>query len=100
MHCEQDIDHGAWLEEALARFCDNEEAQEQIRRGCLASLAAREKLWWGLADKINAAKMKERFPNMPSSTSGSDEAELTLREFMDQMSFSHVIPATQKELSE
>ncbi|NRA40336.1 MAG: iron-containing redox enzyme family protein [Planctomycetes bacterium] len=103
LHCEQDIDHGAWLEEALANLCDSEQAQDEIREGCLASLAAREKLWWGLADKITAAKMQERFAHMPSAasaTAGSDEAELTLHEFMQQMTFSHVIPATHKELSD
>jgi pyrroloquinoline-quinone synthase len=79
LHTEQDIDHAAWLEEALARFADNAEAQAQIRRGCLLSLAARERLWWGIADCINAARVQARLPWAASSTSHA--GWLTLREF-------------------
>jgi pyrroloquinoline quinone (PQQ) biosynthesis protein C len=81
LHTQQDVDHAAWLEEALARFAGSDEAQAQIRRGCLASLAARERLWWGIADKVNAARMRARFPGVASATSGSEDAELTLAEF-------------------
>jgi len=81
LHTLQDIDHAAWLEEALATFADTAEAQEQIRRGCLLSLAARERLWWGIADKVNAGRMRSRLPWATSATAGSEHAELTLREF-------------------
>ena len=52
LHMEQDIDHGAWLEEALARYAGTEKAQGEIRRGALLSLEARERFWSGVQDKI------------------------------------------------
>jgi pyrroloquinoline quinone (PQQ) biosynthesis protein C len=98
LHVSQDEDHGAWLEEALARLATTAEAQEQIRRGCLASLAARERLWWGIADKINAGRMQQRFKalaaSLSSATSGSDQRELTLAEFRTGIRFKVEVPAT------
>lgn len=92
LHAEQDVDHGAWLEEALAQLATTAEAQEQIRRGCLFSLSARERLWWGIADKINAGRMRERMPWAPSATAGSDGAEMTLREFRERSRVRIVAP--------
>lgn len=77
LHVEQDKDHGAWLEEALARYATTPQACEAIRRGALASLAAREQFWWGVADKLNARRMSERTGLSPS-TAGSEARELTL----------------------
>lgn len=77
LHIEQDKDHGAWLEEALARYATTPEACAEIRRGTLASLAAREQFWWGVADKLNAQRMRER-TGMSPSTAGSEARELTL----------------------
>lgn len=94
LHTVQDVDHAAWLEEALARFATTDEAQAQIRRGCLESLAARERLWWGIADKINAGRMLAKLPWATSST--SDAGELTLREFRAGISIRVAIPATVK----
>jgi pyrroloquinoline-quinone synthase len=91
LHTEQDIDHGAWLEEALANFAETEEEQEQIQQGCLLSLALRERFWWGLADKINAGRMQQYMPMVGSSTSGA-EAETTLRQLRKQLQFHHAIP--------
>ena len=48
LHVEQDLDHGAWLEEALVRFGDNAEAQSEIRRGAMLSLDARGRFWTGV----------------------------------------------------
>ncbi len=48
LHVEQDVDHGAWLEEALIRFGGTEEARAQIRRGALLSLEARARFWSGV----------------------------------------------------
>jgi pyrroloquinoline quinone (PQQ) biosynthesis protein C len=70
LHVEQDVDHGAWLEQALLRFAGSEEARaqgpttacrrplvsldaradarSQIRRGALLSLAARGRFWSGV----------------------------------------------------
>ncbi len=101
LHVEQDVDHAAWLEEALERFATTAEAQAQIREGCLRSLAARERLWWGIADKINAQRMRQRFAAFPalafaSSTAGSDQHELTLGEFRSGIKFSMQVPATMR----
>jgi pyrroloquinoline-quinone synthase len=52
LHMEQDVDHGAWLEEALARYSVDDERQAQVRRGALLSLEARARFWSGVQDKI------------------------------------------------
>lgn len=52
LHMEQDVDHGAWLEEALARYAVDDEHQAQVRRGALLSLEARSRFWSGVQDKI------------------------------------------------
>jgi len=52
LHVEQDVDHGAWLEQALERFGSSEEARAQIRRGALLSLDARERFWSGVQRAI------------------------------------------------
>jgi len=48
LHVDQDVDHGAWLEEALVSFGTTPAAQAAIRRGALASLAARARFWSGV----------------------------------------------------
>ncbi|MEE2902802.1 MAG: iron-containing redox enzyme family protein [Myxococcota bacterium] len=52
LHMEQDIDHGLWLEEALEMFAEGDRAQQEIRRGALLSLAARQRFWSGVQAKI------------------------------------------------
>ncbi len=52
LHQEQDVDHGLWLEEALARYATTAEAQAQIRRGALLSLEARARFWSGVQEKV------------------------------------------------
>ncbi|HEU4584078.1 MAG TPA: iron-containing redox enzyme family protein [Polyangiaceae bacterium] len=52
LHVDQDGDHGAWLEEALASYATTAEAQEQIRRGALASLQARYDFWEGVQRQV------------------------------------------------
>ena len=84
LHVEQDKDHGAWLEEALQGFASTPEACGQIRRGALLSLAAREQFWWGLADKLNARRMKERTGLAPS-TEGSEASETTLEALTERI---------------
>ncbi|MBX3231746.1 MAG: iron-containing redox enzyme family protein [Labilithrix sp.] len=59
LHVEQDVDHGAWLEEALAQFGRTEEARQQIRRGALLSLEARARFWSG----VQRAVVRWRQPN-------------------------------------
>jgi len=60
LHVEQDDDHGAWLEEALAGYAHTREAQEQIRFGTLASLDARKRFW----DGVQRAIVRYRQPQM------------------------------------
>ena len=52
LHVSQDEDHGAWLEEALALFSVNAQAQSEIRRGAMLSLRARARFWSAVEDKI------------------------------------------------
>lgn len=52
LHMEQDVDHGAWLEQALARYAATPQAQAEIRRGAELSLAARARFWSGVQEKI------------------------------------------------
>lgn len=52
LHVEQDKDHGSWLEEALAKYGDTEEARMQIRRGAVLSLDARFRFWTGVQRAI------------------------------------------------
>jgi pyrroloquinoline-quinone synthase len=52
LHVEQDDDHGAWLEEALAQYASTTEAQEQIRRGAIGSLDARYAFWEGVQRQV------------------------------------------------
>jgi pyrroloquinoline-quinone synthase len=58
LHVDQDEDHGSWLEEALASYASSPEAQEQIRRGALASLDARYQFW----DGVQRAVIRYRQP--------------------------------------
>lgn len=52
LHVAQDVDHGAWLEEALAQFGQTDEARAQIRRGALLSLEARARFWTGVQSAV------------------------------------------------
>jgi len=79
LHTAQDVDHANWLEEALAVFATTPEAQAEIRLGCQLSLAARERLWWGISDKLNSERMLARFPGVRSATHDAP-GEMTLLE--------------------
>jgi len=48
----QDEDHGAWLEEALADLIKTKEHAEQVRRGAMLSLDARQKFWDGVQSRV------------------------------------------------
>ncbi|MFO0740965.1 MAG: iron-containing redox enzyme family protein [Labilithrix sp.] len=52
LHVAQDVDHGAWLEEALAQFGQTEQSRAQIRRGALLSLEARQRFWTGVQSAV------------------------------------------------
>jgi pyrroloquinoline quinone (PQQ) biosynthesis protein C len=52
LHCEQDLDHGAWMTEVLAEQARTHEQQEQVRRGAVLSLEARFRFWTGVERRI------------------------------------------------
>jgi len=79
-HQEQDQDHGAWLEEALVQYCVTQQGRDQIRRGAMLSLDARERFWWGVIDKIAGESTRKHLPPGVSATSGSEQGQPTLRQ--------------------
>jgi hypothetical protein len=80
MHLDQDADHGAWLEEALVEYCCTDAARQQIRRGAMLSLNAREQFWWGVMDKINTERTKIMLPGVAPSTAGSEVLQPTFQQ--------------------
>lgn len=86
LHMEQDIDHGNWLQEALALFSTTREEQMQIRRGALLSLAARERFWSGVQDKVVRWRQPKNI-HLRTQARGarySEEQQLTLNAFEDK----------------
>ena len=45
LHTVQDVDHAAWMSEALMRLGGGDDARAQVRRGARISLGARLRLW-------------------------------------------------------
>lgn len=84
-HLDQDEDHGAWLEEALVDYCVTPDAREQVRRGAMMSLDARERFWWGVADKIDSELTKAVLPGVLPATSGSEASQVTLHELRQSL---------------
>jgi len=80
LHMEQDEDHGAWLEEALEIYADTYSAQKQIWRGTMLSLAARQRFWSGVQDKIVRWRQPNNMHLRSQSRRGgpSDLGEITL----------------------
>lgn len=81
LHVLQDEDHGSWLEEALATFAEAPEAQAQIRRGALLSLAARARFWSAVQDQIVRYRQPENVHLRAPARAGSSAGLLTLREW-------------------
>lgn len=81
LHMEQDIDHGAWLEEALARYASTPKAQEEIRRGALLSLEARARFWSGVQEKIVRWRQPQNMHARVRAEREAEGKELTLEEF-------------------
>jgi pyrroloquinoline-quinone synthase len=52
LHCEQDIDHALWLEEALNDVIQTEEDAALVRKGTLMSLNARAEFWEGVQSRV------------------------------------------------
>lgn len=87
LHVEQDQDHGSWLEEALVLYADTPQAQAEIHRGAMLSLAARVRFWSGVQDKIVRWRQPRNVHlRTPSRREGHNQAnELTLREWRVRM---------------
>jgi pyrroloquinoline quinone (PQQ) biosynthesis protein C len=79
LHTLQDVDHGRWLEEALLMFATTAKAQDQIRRGALLSLAARERFWSGVQDKVTRWRQPKNAHIRPQARRDLRE-DMTLRE--------------------
>jgi pyrroloquinoline-quinone synthase len=87
LHVEQDLDHGSWLEEALVLYAETEQAQAQIHRGAMLSLAARVRFWSGVQDKIVRWRQPRNVHlRAPSRREGHNQAnELTLAQWREQL---------------
>lgn len=59
LHCEQDIDHGAWMTEVLEKLAKTHEQQKEVRRGARLSLEARFRFWTGVERRIVMARQPE-----------------------------------------
>jgi pyrroloquinoline quinone (PQQ) biosynthesis protein C len=85
LHVEQDVDHGAWLEEALERFSAEPSQQQLIRRGALMSLEARARFWSGVQDKIVRWRQPKNMHVRPQARGfRAPRAEITLRELREE----------------
>ncbi len=92
LHMEQDIDHGAWLEEALAVYASTQEAQDQIRRGALLSLEARARFWSGVQDKVVRWRQPGNLHLRSQNRDGYDATgEITLREWRAKLASQRVL---------
>lgn len=94
LHMLQDEDHGAWLEEALALYATTREAQEQIRRGAMLSLDARQAFWTAVQRKIvrwrQPANLHVR--SQSSRRRYDERREITLAEFRRELVGAKMLP--------
>lgn len=80
LHMEQDVDHGAWLEQALARYAVTPVAQAEIRRGAVLSLEARARFWSGVQEKIVRWRQPKNL-HLRLSARRAEKLELPLEKF-------------------
>ena len=88
LHTLQDVDHGRWLEEALELYATTQKAQDQIRRGALLSLQARERFWSAVQDKVVRWRQPKKIHARPQSRNkqaAQYAREMTLREFKQSL---------------
>lgn len=67
LHVTQDEDHGAWLEEAIARLAVTAEAREQIHRGAMLSLEARYRFWNGIQRTVGRWRSPAAHLHLPNA---------------------------------
>lgn len=66
LHVTQDEDHGAWLEEAIARLAVTPDAREQIHRGAMRSLEARYRFWNGIQRTVGRWRSPAAHLHLPN----------------------------------
>jgi pyrroloquinoline quinone (PQQ) biosynthesis protein C len=81
LHLAQDVDHGAWLEQALERYATTEQAQAEIRRGAELSLQARARFWSGVQEKIVRWRQPRNMHLRTKAERAAAGRELALQEF-------------------
>lgn len=95
LHVLQDEDHGAWLEEALRTTATTAEAQAQIRRGTLLSLAARARFWGAVQDMIVRWRQPENVHLRSQSRAGySEGGQMTLPEWKARLARAGITAAS------
>ena len=72
LHCEQDLDHGAWMTEVLEKLAKTHEQQEEVRRGARLSLEARFRFWTGVERRIVMARQPEAVRAVAEGVYGGD----------------------------
>ena len=78
LHCEQDVDHGAWMSEVLVDLARGEEQRAQVRRGARLSLEARERLWAGIEAQLADSAPSQASPGDLSALRASLRPQLEL----------------------
>jgi pyrroloquinoline quinone (PQQ) biosynthesis protein C len=56
LHVDHDVEHSSMLEDAMVKLAQTDADREQIRRGTMASLAARAALWTGMERRMVAVE--------------------------------------------
>lgn len=56
LHVDHDVEHSSMLEDAMVKLAQTDADREQIRRGTMASLAARAELWTGMQRRMVAVE--------------------------------------------
>ena len=59
LHTEQDIEHAAWMTEALQQLAQDEGDRDLVRRGARLSLHARFRFWTGVERAIVARRQPD-----------------------------------------
>jgi pyrroloquinoline quinone (PQQ) biosynthesis protein C len=62
LHVDHDVEHSHMLEDAIARIATTDEARTTLRRGALASLAARHELWSAMERRMVGIETQEEPP--------------------------------------
>ena len=95
MHTEQDQDHGAWLEEALAQCAQTAAECEQIRRGALASMQARYEFWTGVQTAV--VRYRQPWATRPDRQKQQTTLQELLSAFWESYRWTRQIDAARRQ---